>query len=174
MVYARILTRCSVTKALAIEFVSTVLAMKISDFSPVGKAGAAGKKKGTSSSSGADFLGLLSSSGEAENSSPVTSASDISSINSMDTLLALQEMPDEEIQKHKAMQESKGTLEALESLRVALLTGSISGNLVHNLKNVIAIQKQRVNDPRLMSIINDIELRAAVELAKLERASEHS
>jgi len=28
-----------------------------------------------------------------------------------------------------------------------------------------------VEDPRLMSLIEDIELRAAVELAKLERAS---
>jgi hypothetical protein len=36
---------------------------------------------------------------------------------------------------------------------------------------VAQIKKQFINDSRLDAIIHDIELRAAVELAKLERAS---
>jgi hypothetical protein len=70
------------------------------------------------------------------------------------------------------MQESQGTIEALETLRLALLSGSVPEHLLHTLTKVVALQKQRVDDPRLMSIIEDIELRAAVELAKLERASQ--
>jgi hypothetical protein len=46
--------------------------------------------------------------------------------------------------------------------------------LLHTLTNVVALQKQRVDDPRLTSIIEDIELRAAVELAKLERATKQN
>ncbi len=149
--------------------------MKISDYAPVNKASAASKKKASSSVSGTsgDFLGLLAAD-EADAVSTVSSPSDLQPVTSMDALLSLQEMPDEEIRKRKAVEESKGTLEALETLRIALLTGSIPEHLLHTLNHVVAVQKQRVDDPRLMSIIEDIELRAAVELAKLERATQHS
>jgi hypothetical protein len=149
--------------------------MKITDYAPVNKPGAAGKKKGVSSSLGADgeFLGLLST-GEAESVAPMVPAAEMQPVTSMDALLTLQEMPDDEIKKLRAVQESKSTLEALETLRLALLSGSVPEHLLHTLTKVVAIQKQRVNDPRLMSVIEDIELRAAVELAKLERASQHN
>jgi len=147
--------------------------MKIGDNVPLGKAGAASKKKAASSSSSGDFFGLVSAS-DTEGAAAVSSLSDAQPVTSMDALLSLQEIPDEELRKRKAVQESKGTLEALETLRLALLTDSIPEHLLHTLSNVVAIQKQRVDDPHLMSIIEDIELRAAVELAKLERATKHN
>jgi hypothetical protein len=148
--------------------------MKITDYAPLGKTSAASKKRNvssTSSSADGDFLGLLATE-ETEGVSALAAASDIQSVTSMDGLLSLQEMPEDEIKKRRAVQESKGALEALETLRLALLTGNIPEHLLHTLTKVVAIQKQRVDDPHLMSIIEDIELRAAVELAKLERASQ--
>ncbi len=149
--------------------------MKINEYSPTQKSGAANKKKAASSSSGTegDFLGLLSTN-ETESVGPAPATSDIQPVSSMDALLSLQEIPDDELQKRKAMQESSGTIEALETLRLALLSGSIPEHLLTTLGKVVAVQKQRVDDPRLMSIIQDIELRAAVELAKLERARKHN
>lgn len=143
--------------------------MKIGEYSPVNKAGATGKKKGTSSVGGGDFLGLLSTD-EATSASASTPASDIQSV-SMDALLSLQEMPDNEIERRKAMQEGSNIIETLDKLRLELLTGNISGNLLNRLNDIAKIKHQVTNDPRLESIIQDIELRAAVELAKLERAS---
>jgi hypothetical protein len=147
--------------------------MKITDYAPVGKSSAAGKKKNVSSATGAggEFLGLLSTD-ETEGAGQLIPASDIQPVTSMDALLSLQEMPEDEIKKRRAVQESTGALEALETLRLALLAGSIPEHLLHTLTKVVAIQKQRVDDPHLMSIIEDIELRTAVELAKLERASQ--
>lgn len=149
--------------------------MKITDFAPVNKTGTAAKKKNVSSAGAADadFLGLLSAD-ETEGASALAAASDIKPVTSMDALLSLQEMPEDEVRKRRAVQESKGTLEALETLRLALLAGSVPQHLLHTLTRVVAAQKQRVSDPRLMSVIEDIELRAAVELAKLERATEHT
>jgi hypothetical protein len=149
--------------------------MKISDFSPLKKAGAAGKKKEASSASSSDsgFLGLISDT-ETESVGALSPVADSQPVTSMDALLSLQEMPEDEIKKRKAVQESQSTLEALETLRLALLTGSIPEHLLHTLTNVVALQKQRVDDPRLTSIIEDIELRAAVELAKLERATKQN
>ena len=146
--------------------------MKITDFSPVNKTKAANKKKDNSSVAGGDFLGLLSAN-ETETATAPSAMQDIPQVNSMDALLSLQEIPDDELRKRKAaLQDSNGTLEALETLRNALLTGTIPEHLLTTLGNVVKVQKQRVNDPHLMSIIEDIELRAAVELAKLERASQ--
>jgi len=145
--------------------------MKITEYSSINKTGAAGKKKATSSASG-DFMGLLSTS-ETEDTSSLPPTSDISSVASMDTLLSLQEIPDNEISKRQAVQEGKGALETLEKLRLALLTGGITDNMMSKLSAVTSINKQFINDSNLDSIIHDIELRAAVELAKLERASKN-
>lgn len=146
--------------------------IKINDYAPAGKTSVVGKKKNVSSSSsaGGDFLGLLSAD-EVDNVTPLTAASDLQPVTSMDALLSLQEMPEDEIRKRRAVQESRGTLEALETLRMALLDGAVPEHLLQTLTRVVAVQKQHVDDPHLMSVIEDIELRAAVELAKLERAS---
>jgi len=149
--------------------------MKITEYAPVNKSSAANRKKAASSvSSDGDFLGLLSTT-ETESASSAPSAPDIQPVTSMDALLSLQEIPDDELRKRKAaVQESEGTLEALQTLHHALLSGSIPEHLLHTLGKVVAVQKQRVDDPHLRSIIEDIELRAAVELAKLERAARHN
>lgn len=145
--------------------------MKITDYSPVAKPSAASKKKAAGSvGASGDFLGLLGTN-ETEAAQAAAPMSDVIPASSMNALLSLQEMPDDEIARRRAVQEGKGTIEALETLRIGLLTGSIPEHLLHRLSEVVALQKQRVEDPRLMSLIEDIELRAAVELAKLERAS---
>jgi hypothetical protein len=145
--------------------------MKITEYSPVTKTSSTTRKKAVGgSSSDGGFLGLLSAS-DVQDTSPATPMSDVIPSNSMSALLSLQEIPDDELSRRKAMQESHGTLEALETLRVGLLTGSIPERLLQTLTKVVAQQKQQVNDPRLMSLIEDIELRAAVELAKLERSA---
>lgn len=148
--------------------------MKINEYSPVGKTSSVTKKKNVSSvDPGGDFLGLLSAN-EVETASPTAPPADVQSVTSMDALLTLQEMPENEIEKRKAVQEGKGALETLEKLRHDLLTGTISGNIIGRLNDVIKLKKQVVNDSKLGAIIQDIELRAAVELAKLERASKNN
>lgn len=144
--------------------------MKITDYSPIAKPGATSRKRGADSSAGAGFLGLLSDA-EVETASSVAPMSDVIPASSMGALLSLQEMPDDEIARRRAVQDGGTTLEMLETLRVGLLTGSIPEHLLKTLSGVVALQKQYVDDPRLMGLMEDIELRAAVELAKLERSA---
>ena len=61
-------------------------------------------------------------------------------------------------------------MDALEDIRRDLLAGGIPMHRLTELKRQISVQKQFVSDPRLNELIEDIELRAAVELAKLEMA----
>lgn len=145
--------------------------MKISEFSPLNKAGSAGRKKPVGSTSATGFLDLLGGVSETESAAASPAAGDIQSLGSVDALLSLQEIPDDELRKRKALAEGADTLEALETLRMSLLGGAVPEHLLHRLTQVVALQKEQVDDPKLKSIIEDIELRAAVELAKLERAS---
>ena len=113
--------------------------MKITEYSPVNKSAANKKKTSSSASASSDeFLGLLSTT-ETESVAAPPPASDIQPVTSMDALLSLQEIPDDELKKRKAVQDSKGTLEALETLRLALLTGSIPEHLLMTLGKVVAV-----------------------------------
>jgi hypothetical protein len=42
--------------------------------------------------------------------------------------------------------------------------------MLQDLSRHLSVQRQHLNDPRLMEVMDDIELRVAVELAKLENA----
>ncbi len=83
-------------------------------------------------------------------------------------LLALQEVPDAAEQRRQAVHRSSDILDELEQLRLGLLTGGIPRPRLQRLMNLLRDRPGEYADPRLDSIIADIEVRAAVELAKLE------
>jgi len=58
-------------------------------------------------------------------------------------------------------------LDQLDRIRVGMLTGSISGATLQNIVNRLALRRREGVEPRLAALIDDIELRARVELAKL-------
>ena len=57
-------------------------------------------------------------------------------------------------------------LDSLEELRMALLSDEIPHYLLTNIEKQMNSLKHSVNNPELREVIEDIELRAAVELAK--------
>ncbi len=81
--------------------------MKITDYSPVSKTSTTGKKKTVSATGAPDgeFLGLLSAN-ETESMVALSPAQDIQPVSSMDALLSLQEMPDDEIKKRLVIQDN--------------------------------------------------------------------
>src|ERR1700733_3001692 len=136
--------------------------MKITEYSPINKTSSTAKKKGVSSAGG-NFFGLLSAN-ETEGTSSASPASDVSAT-SMDALIALQEIPDNELARRQAVEEGKGALETLERLRLDLLSGNVSVSILSKLSDISNLKKQFADDKDLNAIIQDIELRAAVELA---------
>jgi hypothetical protein len=141
--------------------------MKISGFDPIKSTGGA-KRTGSVARSGtfSDLLALA----EAADTAQAAPVSDATAVNALNNLLALQEISEEDIQRKKLVQRGKHMLDVLERLRQQLLTGSLSPALIQDLARQLSIQKQLVSDPGLLAVIDDIELRAAVELAKLEVA----
>jgi len=126
-------------------------------------------KKRKDASGSSDFISLLSTDDSISNAQEALPPQDVNPVSSLDTLLSLQEMPDEEVKMRRAVLQGKAVLDDLEQLRHALLHGSVSQDMLGRLSQYVKQQKPLIEDPRLSSALDDIELRVAVELAKLER-----
>ena len=62
-------------------------------------------------------------------------------------------------------------LDQLEDLRRDLLLGAIEKEKLSSLAQRMRAHRRQTDDPRLNEIIDEIELRAEVEIAKLTRKS---
>jgi hypothetical protein len=60
-------------------------------------------------------------------------------------------------------------LDGLDKLKAALLSGRVQISELENLKTTLSLRREMTDDPRLDDVLAHIELRAAVELAKLGR-----
>jgi hypothetical protein len=89
---------------------------------------------------------------------------------SLDAVLALQASPDATARRRQALRRGDALLDRLEELRVALLEGSLPVATLQELRRALARPGDGCDDPALAAVVGEIELRVAVELAKLERA----
>jgi hypothetical protein len=85
-------------------------------------------------------------------------------------LLALQGVEDPAERKRRAARRADDLLGQLDDLRVAILGGGVSRAQVARLAQTLRERVDAVDDPPLQALLDDVELRAEVELAKLERA----
>ncbi|NQU60538.1 MAG: flagellar assembly protein FliX [Rhodospirillales bacterium] len=93
------------------------------------------------------------------------------SVGAVDSIYAVQEVPDATDGRSKGLLKQFGNdiLDSLDELRLAILTGAISKEKLQGLAKKLREKRQLSDDPRLNEIIDEIELRAEVEVAKLTR-----
>ncbi len=93
-------------------------------------------------------------------------------LSDLNTVLALQEAPDAST-RSRARQRAKDRgnlmLDQLEELRMGLLLGTVPVSKLESLGQLVRAKREQIDDPKLLAILDEIELRAAVELAKLSR-----
>ena len=104
--------------------------------------------------------------GQSSASSASTATSAASGVQSLDAILTLQSVDNNEDRARRAVRHGHDLLDQLEALRADLLAGHISPQRVGALLSLVRAQ-QGADDPALARLINDISLRARVELAKL-------
>lgn len=100
-----------------------------------------------------------------------TAASGTAPLAALSSLLAIQEAPDSLTGKKRAILHGDTLLDELKELQVGLMQGWVSEDTLQNLSNMLGSQRPVIDDPELNQVLDDIELRAAVELAKLEKSS---
>ncbi len=98
-------------------------------------------------------------------SSEARATSTIGPTTSLDSLLALQAVEDPLLKKKKLVRRGTQLLDTLEDMKTDLLSGRVSESRLNQLMAVLGQARDKA-DPRLDSLLDDIELRARVELAK--------
>ncbi len=94
------------------------------------------------------------------------------SIAQVDALLAIQgaEDPTQGAARKRMRQRANDILDELDGLRDAMLSGSMTLGHMIDVADVVASHREQVTDPELTAIMDEIDLRAQVELAKMRVA----
>jgi len=87
----------------------------------------------------------------------------------VDALLSLQEVAGESNRRAAGRQRGEDLLDRLDELRLALLDGRLPRATIERLAAMVDAERIKTDDPKLAEVLDEIELRAAVELAKLEQ-----
>ena len=93
-------------------------------------------------------------------------ASSLRSISTLDVLMALQGVEEPAERKKRAVAKGRSALDVLDKLKLGLLDGSVDGPTLARLKVAAEGLTEGSGDPGLDTVLGEIDLRVAVELAK--------
>lgn len=94
-------------------------------------------------------------------------AASVRSLGSIDALIALQGVEDPAERRRRAVKYGRQALNALDDLKIAFLSGRLDQATLLRLKAVAGDLKEASGDDGLDQVLSEIELRVAVELAKV-------
>lgn len=114
--------------------------------------------------------GSTSFSKHLEESDGASAAAPASSIGSISGVLDVQEVDDALSRAARGKLRAEDLLQKMDELRLDLLSGQIVPATLQRLSEVVQSRRAEVNDPKLGAILDEIDLRAQVELAKFTRA----
>lgn len=97
-------------------------------------------------------------------------ASASSALGSVSGIFGLQEVDDALARAAKGKLRAEDILDKLDGLRLDILSGTMSRDKLLRLANSVNARRHEVSDPRLNELLDEIDLRAQVELAKYDGA----
>ncbi len=137
--------------------------MKIANTGPANSVPASRRTK-SAAGAGAAFASRIQSGSSAGAAAPPTS------LQGVGALLSVQEVNDPLEEKRRAIERGGDLLDQLETLRLGLLVGRYPKESLQKILAMVQKKSSAAIDPALAEILQEIELRAAVELAKLGHA----
>ncbi len=117
--------------------------------------------------------GFTPAAAEAAPRSAAAGASQVGMLSGLDAILTLQGQDGAEAQRERrrrSVQRGHDLLDGLDRLKAALIGGRVATRDLQAIAGRLAERMPESGDPRLDGLMAEIELRAAVELAKLEMA----
>ena len=97
---------------------------------------------------------------------PLTHAAPNASLTAVDTMLALQAVPDASTGRRRAVRRAADMLDLLDDIKIGLLEGVIPRGKLQGLLKAVQSRRDEIDDPGLLQVLDEVELRAQVELAK--------
>ena len=100
------------------------------------------------------------------------SASAPQSITAVDALLAVQavEDPTERAARKRMTLRAENVLKELDDLHMAMTCGQVSMSHMIDIADMVSTHREKVTDSKLAALLDEIDLRAQVELAKMRKA----
>lgn len=138
--------------------------MKVDGSRPVDVARTLRGRSATTSASG--FAPIY-----AEDTKASSQTSGAASLSGVDALLALQGVPGPLGERAKAARRGRDILDLLDEVRIGMLEGAVSQGTLNRLLTLVEVKREEFTDPGLTGVLDEIDLRARVELAKLSAAS---
>ncbi len=140
--------------------------MKVSGTSGVSPTTGAGKAGSRQGGEGFRLAGPASAAGPEK----PAALGGVSALMGVDALLALQDVGGPLERRRRSVRRAGRILDVLDEVKVALLDGELSAGQLDRLGRAIREERQATDDPALEAVLDEIEVRAEVELAKLESA----
>src|ERR1700761_2861000 len=140
--------------------------MKLTGIGGASAAGPASKTAKTGKASGSGFADSLASLDQAEESQGVESPATVSGIAALLVTQSVGDAVEREARK-RAVEYGNDLLDKLEELRHGLLLGHIPKEKLISMAQMVRSRRENIADPHLSELLNEIELRVEVELAKL-------
>ena len=133
-----------------------------------GKSASSASRQKIETGHGGEFAEHLKGSLASKNTSAATEAA---SVGTVDSILAIQEADDQTQRRGKRLgcQYGGDLLDQLEEIRRDLLLGEVDIDKLGSIAQKIRSNRRQSDDVKLNEIIDEIELRAEVEIAKLNR-----
>ena len=131
------------------------------------------RKSGASGGSGTAFADQLRGASGASSSQPVEPGIvDQAALEGVDALLAMQEVGDsaQDQARKQAVNYGEDLLDRLKAIQNALLSGGIPKQSLMDMAQRLRAGRVKFSDPRLNEILDEIELRVEVEIAKYTRS----
>lgn len=125
-------------------------------------------KQAAKKAAAGDFSAFLDTADEVEQT---TATAPMMPMQAVNNLLFVQQTGAEDAQQHakkQAVQHGSNLLNMLDKLRLSILSGTVSAQLAYDLAQRARQHALDVQDPELQNLIEEIETRALVELAKLD------
>jgi hypothetical protein len=139
--------------------------MKVGGSNGVGSAQAAGARGAGPAAGGFSVAGADA----AAETAPSSWLASTLGVGSIDALLTLQEVGGPLERRRKAVRRAGIILDVLDDLKISVLEGGIPPATLGRLIEAVRQERARTGDARLEDVLDEIETRAAVELAKLEQ-----
>ncbi|MFZ5670615.1 MAG: flagellar assembly protein FliX [Pseudomonadota bacterium] len=141
--------------------------MKVSGSSGVGSLGGV---RGAARPAGGGGGFALPSAAAAGPAAEVARGAGVTGVASVDALLALQDVGGPLERRRRAVGRAGRILDVLDEVRIALIDGAVTPEALGRLARAVREERTATDDSRLEGVLNEIETRAAVEMAKLEKA----
>jgi hypothetical protein len=103
---------------------------------------------------------------EGESAQPQAATVALRTLGGIDALIALQGVEDPLERRRRVVKHGHRALDALDEVKIGLLSGSLDQATMLRLKSIAADLKEGSGDARLDSVLAEIDLRVEVELAK--------